>query len=89
MRGETTEKKINKALIPQCVHCILPREFAETPISLQISSLKALVVIIRECSFRIHAYKGIIIEGVGKCWVTHFDKDTDEGEFRTFLVMAV
>lgn len=69
-----------KALIPQCVHCIVPREFAETQESLQISSLKVLLAVIEECAPRMHAWKGAIIEGIGKCWITHFDKKSGAPE---------
>ncbi|KAF5361588.1 hypothetical protein D9757_011557 [Collybiopsis confluens] len=58
-----------KALIPQLVHPLTPVPFKSTPIRLQLCSLRALDVVIGECSYRMSLWKGTILEAIGRCWV--------------------
>lgn len=44
---------------------------------MQLSALRALSVIIDVCQHRMFRWKGTIIEGVGKCWVTLVDAGTE------------
>lgn len=45
---------------------------------LQLSSLRALAVVIRTCAPRMHKWKGQILEGTLKCWVALVDKGSDD-----------
>ncbi|KAF9076660.1 hypothetical protein BDP27DRAFT_1284592 [Rhodocollybia butyracea] len=58
-----------KALIPQLVHPLVPVPFKPMSEELQICSLKALTVVIYECSCRMSQWKGTIIDGISRCWV--------------------
>jgi hypothetical protein len=50
--------------------------------ALQLSSLRALGAVIRECAPRIEHWKGTIVEGLAKCWVVLWDgKKTDPSAF--------
>ena len=65
-----------KALVPQCAHFITPIEFQKPNITLQLSASNAMNAIITECAPRIHRWKGVIIEALGKCWITLHDIET-------------
>ncbi|KAH8113299.1 hypothetical protein DFH11DRAFT_1601249 [Phellopilus nigrolimitatus] len=69
-----------KALIPQCIHCVTPNELRPSPHSLNVAALRALLSIIRECQPRIYRWKGEIIEGVGKYWVSICDAEEKKGD---------
>ncbi|KAJ3743501.1 hypothetical protein DFH05DRAFT_1618591 [Lentinula detonsa] len=58
-----------KALIPQLLHPLLPVSFTSHPVELQISSLRALTMIIHECPYRMSQWKGTIIDSISRCWV--------------------
>ena len=64
-----------KAMIPQCIHCITPNELAPRCKDLELASLDALLAVMDACSARLFRWKGMIIEGVGKEWVTLCDKE--------------
>ncbi|KAH9956778.1 hypothetical protein BC827DRAFT_1229193 [Russula dissimulans] len=67
-----------KALVSQLTHPLHPVPFKVPRISLQLSSLRALGIVILECGPRIENWKSTIVEGVAKCWVTICDgKKTD------------
>ncbi len=71
-----------QALIPQLTHPLHPAPFKKPHVALQLSSLRALVTVMRECAPRIQYWKGTIVEGVAKCWVTLWDeKKADEGTY--------
>ncbi|KAH9938718.1 uncharacterized protein B0H18DRAFT_1081270 [Fomitopsis serialis] len=56
------------AIVPQLVFPLMPvPENAAHP-RLQLSSLRALAVVIRTCAPRMHKWKGQILEGTLKCW---------------------
>jgi len=69
-----------KALVPQLTHPLHPVPFKDPRISLQLSSLRALGTVIQECESRIENWKGTIIEGVAKCWVTICDGKMADAE---------
>lgn len=60
----------HKALIPQLVHTLIPAPENSATISMQIASARALCVVIAECAPRMHNWKGTILDGVCRCWVT-------------------
>jgi len=66
-----------KALIPQLVHPLLP-SFVSPSREMQLSSLRALHVLIDECSPRIARWKGTILDAVAKCWVGIIDSGADD-----------
>lgn len=45
---------------------------------MQMSSLHALVEVVRACAPRMHRWKGQILEGTLKCWVTAVDKSGED-----------
>ena len=65
-------------MIPQCVHCITLNENVPRTPALEKASLKALVALIQECEPRMDRWKGTIIEGVVKYWVTLVDRQERE-----------
>ena len=67
-----------QALVPQLVHPLLPGVGNAAPTHLKISSAHALATIVDECAPRMHQWKGTILEGVGKCWVTVVDRGSNE-----------
>lgn len=72
-----------KAIVPQLVFPLMPvPENAARP-RLQLSSLRALAVVIRTCTPRVHKWKGQILEGTLKCWVASVDKGNDDDPTRT------
>jgi hypothetical protein len=79
-----------QALIPQLIHPLHPVPYKKPQITLQLSSLRALETVIRECSPRIENWKGTIVEGVAKCWVVLLEGErTDESEFQVLILRAV
>ncbi|KAJ7646143.1 hypothetical protein B0H17DRAFT_1215798 [Mycena rosella] len=66
-----------KVLIAQLVHPLAPREYEKTSVPLQIASLRALSAIIDACPERMAQWKGTILNGVGRCWVTVIDSKAD------------
>lgn len=72
-----------QALIPQLMHPLHPVPYKSPRITLQLSSLRALETVIRECGPRMENWKSTIVEGVAKCWVVVFEgEQIDEGEFQ-------
>ncbi|KAH9978272.1 hypothetical protein BGW80DRAFT_1202231 [Lactifluus volemus] len=69
-----------KALIPQLTHPLHPAPYRKSNITLQVSSLRALDVVMQECASRMENWKGTIVEGVAKCWVTLWDGQKTESE---------
>ncbi|KAI0253036.1 hypothetical protein BJV78DRAFT_1196075 [Lactifluus subvellereus] len=77
-----------KALVPQLTHPLHPIPYKKPHMALQLSSLRALGVVIRECAPRIENWKGTIVEGLAKCWVVLWDgkkTDPDSEELRRTL----
>ncbi|KAF9468776.1 hypothetical protein BDZ94DRAFT_1244563 [Collybia nuda] len=66
-----------KALIPQLVHPLKADRLAAPQIKLQLSSLRVLDVLIVECAPRIGGWKGVVIDGLGRCWVSLKDSGSD------------
>ncbi|KAJ7938279.1 hypothetical protein B0H13DRAFT_2572038 [Mycena leptocephala] len=62
-----------KVLVAQLVHPLAPREYENTSIALQISSLRALSALINACPERMPYWKGTILNGVARCWVGTVD----------------
>jgi hypothetical protein len=74
--------KVCQALIPQFTHPLHPVPYKKPHTALQLSSLRALAVVIQECAPRIENWKGTIIEGVAECWAVLWDGNkTDPGAF--------
>ncbi|EGO01505.1 hypothetical protein SERLA73DRAFT_103331 [Serpula lacrymans var. lacrymans S7.3] len=71
-----------KALVPQLVHPLIPTPHASPCISLQLSSLRALGVVIEVCAVRMFIWKYTILDGVGKCWVSLLDSGVDDDASR-------
>ncbi|KAL4241319.1 TTI2 family protein [Abortiporus biennis] len=69
-----------KGIIPQLVYPLIPALDNTSPTSLQLKSLEALIVVIEECAPRIYKWKGTILDGVARCWVTLIDNggETDD-----------
>jgi len=78
-----------QALIPQLMHPLHPVPYKRPRITLQLSSLRALETVIRECGPRVESWKGTIVEGVAKCWVVLLEegerKDENSEELRHAL----
>ncbi|KAJ6627433.1 hypothetical protein B0H10DRAFT_1994498 [Mycena sp. CBHHK59/15] len=66
-----------KVLIAQLVHPLAPTEYEKTSVALQTSSLRALAAVIDACSERMSHWKGTILNGVARCWVTNLDSSPD------------
>ncbi|KAH9950053.1 hypothetical protein B0H21DRAFT_724540 [Amylocystis lapponica] len=71
-----------KALVPQLVLPLAsaPEKMFSAP--LMRASLRALTVVIKACAPRMHIWKGTILEGVIKCWVTLADSGADGEDTR-------
>ena len=79
-----------QALIPQLMHPLHPVPYKKPRITLQLSSLRALEIVIQECSSRIENWKGTIVEGVAKCWVVLLEGErTDESELQVLTLRLV
>jgi hypothetical protein len=65
-----------KALIPQLTHPLLPSLVSPSR-NMQFASLRALGVLINECSPQMHRWKSAILGAVAKCWVGIVDSDVD------------
>jgi hypothetical protein len=68
-------KKREKALISQLTHPLFPQPPNHPPVTLQLSSARALGALIDVCAGRMYRWKGAIIEAVGKCWITLLDSE--------------
>lgn len=66
-----------KALVPQLIHPLLPSLVGSSR-EMQLSSLRALHVLIDECSPRIPRWKGTILDAVTKCWVGIIDSGAND-----------
>ncbi|KAJ6567265.1 hypothetical protein DFH09DRAFT_1156514 [Mycena vulgaris] len=66
-----------KVLVAQLVHPLAPLEYEKTSVALQISSLRALSAVIDACPERMAQWKGTILNGVGRCWVSMIDSKAD------------
>ncbi|KAJ3753415.1 hypothetical protein EV360DRAFT_53504 [Lentinula raphanica] len=66
-----------KALIPQLIHPLISVPLASPPFELQVSSLRALTVVISECHYRMSHWKGTILDGIGHCWVNLADTQSN------------
>jgi hypothetical protein len=78
-----------KALIPQLTHSLLP-SFVNPLRTMQLFSLRALGVLIDECSPRMHRWKGKILDAIGKCWVGIADLGMDDsGTFFGLLISSM
>ncbi|KIK54455.1 hypothetical protein GYMLUDRAFT_905811 [Collybiopsis luxurians FD-317 M1] len=69
-----------KALVPQLVHPLLPAPFKSNPMELRLGSLRALMIVIRECSYRMSTWKGTIMDGISRCWVSLADNTPTEDD---------
>ncbi|CCM03990.1 uncharacterized protein FIBRA_06146 [Fibroporia radiculosa] len=69
-----------KGIVPQLIYPLTPAPENVATKQLQFSSLRALAVVIRECAPRMHKWKGVILEGVLKCWVSLIDVGTSDKE---------
>ncbi|TFK43043.1 hypothetical protein BDQ12DRAFT_162717 [Crucibulum laeve] len=65
-------------LVPQLVHPLLPKPLVPFGPELQIAALRALNVIIEQCAPRIQGWKTVILDAVGRCWVTMYDSERDK-----------
>ncbi|KAJ3857221.1 hypothetical protein EV368DRAFT_77951 [Lentinula lateritia] len=75
-----------KALIPQLLHPLIPVPFILSPFELQISSLRALMMVIHECSYRMLQWKGTITDSISRCWINLTDtQSTDDSSRREEL----
>jgi hypothetical protein len=89
MTSDAATRRLNKyqALVPQLTHPLHPAPYRKTNITLQVSSLRALDVVMQECAPRMENWKGTIVEGVAKCWVTLWDgQKTESGALRWELI---
>jgi len=66
-----------KGLIPQLIHPLLPSMVSPSR-NMQLSSLRALGVLVDECAPRMPRWKGTVIDGVAKCWVGIVDTGIDD-----------
>jgi len=71
-----------KVLIPQLIHPLLPSLVGPSK-GMQLSSLRALHVLIDECSPRIPRWKGTILDAVAKCWVGIIESGADDPGMRS------
>ncbi|KAI3612996.1 trna-specific trna nucleotidyltransferase [Moniliophthora roreri] len=71
---------IVKALVPQLVHPLIPAPFKDLSVELQIKSLQALTVVLEICAPRIRQWKGTVLDGIARCWVTTVEKTLDMNE---------
>jgi len=69
-----------KAIVPQLVYPLLPAPENTASKQLQLSSLRALAVVIEACAPRMHKWKGTILDGVLRCWVTLTDIGADDDQ---------
>lgn len=60
------------------MHPLLPNPLNPPPLELQISSVQALVTLIDNCSPRMYRWKGTILDGIVKSWVTLVDSGEDD-----------
>ncbi|KAI0092518.1 hypothetical protein BDY19DRAFT_883360 [Irpex rosettiformis] len=82
-----------KALIPQLVRHLIPgpSNISVTTPSVQLSSVLALRVVIEECSPRMHLWKGTILDGLCRRWVTLVEsRSQTDGKHisHTFLLLV-
>ncbi|KAJ7179500.1 hypothetical protein C8R46DRAFT_1160062 [Mycena filopes] len=57
-------------VIAQLVHPLAPLEYEKTSVELQLSSLRALSAVINACPERIPYWKGTVLNGVARCWLS-------------------
>ncbi|KAI0922004.1 hypothetical protein AcW1_004169 [Taiwanofungus camphoratus] len=69
-----------RAIIPQLVFPLLPASENTCSIGFQLKSLRALSAIIQACACRMHKWKGTILEGLLKRWVTLVDSGANDEE---------
>ncbi|EKM59557.1 uncharacterized protein PHACADRAFT_181556 [Phanerochaete carnosa HHB-10118-sp] len=77
-----------KALISQLVLALIPAPENSAPIAFQISSVRALDVLVAECAPRMHKWKGTILDGVCRCWASLVESGADNTDVRE-LKMAL
>ena len=70
----------------QLIHPLLPNPLHPPPTELQISSLRVLEILIDECAPCMLRWKFMILDGVGRCWVTLKDAGSITGEARFFAL---
>ncbi|KIM83994.1 hypothetical protein PILCRDRAFT_68800, partial [Piloderma croceum F 1598] len=73
-----------KALIPQLIYPLLPSLVGPSR-EMQLSSLRALHVLIDECLPRMPRWKGTILDAVAKCWVGIIDSGVNDPGTRAAL----
>jgi hypothetical protein len=66
-----------KALVPQLIHPLLPSHVSPSR-DMQTTSLRALDVLVKECSPRMPKWKDTILDAVAKCWVCIVDLGLDD-----------
>jgi len=71
-----------KAIVPQLVFALLPAPENGATKRFQLSSLRALSVIIEACAPRMDKWKNTILEGVLRCWVTLTDAGIEDDQGR-------
>ncbi|OSX60573.1 hypothetical protein POSPLADRAFT_1047984 [Postia placenta MAD-698-R-SB12] len=71
-----------KALVPQLVFPLQPASGNVATKRFQLSSLHALAAVIEVCAPRIHRWKGAILDGVLRLWVTLADTGVDDDDTR-------
>ena len=57
-------------MVPQLTYPLVCAPDGATSVALQLSSAKALRTVISVCAPRMHKWKGDILSGVFRCWVT-------------------
>ncbi|EJD00972.1 uncharacterized protein FOMMEDRAFT_169184 [Fomitiporia mediterranea MF3/22] len=80
-----------KALIPQCLHSITINDLTPRSRPLERAALKALLTVIQECQPRMYHWKGTIIEGVGKYWISNCEgkEKSEEDDATHSLVQEI
>jgi hypothetical protein len=68
---------ILQPLVLQLVHPLLPAPENPATIPFQLSSVRALAVLVEECAPRMPSWKGTILDGVCRCWVNLVESGAD------------
>lgn len=72
---------IMQALIPQLAYPLKADPMTAPSVELQLSSLRALEILITECAPCMPRWKGAIIDGVGRCWVALKDSGSSTRKY--------